>query len=396
MTRSDFQLEYPTDQAPAGIYVHVPFCLSRCNYCAFVSNPYDPDYAAGYPDLLIREMELFTETHGPGRHKQGSGVDTIYFGGGTPSLLEPAAIVKLIDACKRLFQVADAPEVTLEINPGTLKPADLGFLRDNGLNRVSLGMQSLNDVELSRMGRRHTASQAVQAFRELRSAGFESISVDLIVGFPGQTRESFRENLRRTLELQPDHLSAYLLEVKADSPLEGMIRSRAIDNPDDDLLADLYDDLCSLTAVAGLEHYEISNFALPGHESRHNLKYWQDAVFFGFGPGAHGMTGTHRYANEEDPARYEQALRDGRLPRAWFDPLAAFTRFRDALIMGLRLVRGVDLAVLGRRYRFDARAFVQATIGDLADAGLFVLTGDRLALTHQGRLLSNIVFSRWV
>lgn len=396
MAATEFQPALPADDAPAGIYIHVPLCVSRCDYCAFVSHPYDQAFAARFPDLIVREMELFTGSQYPGGDHGNLHADTIYFGGGTPSLLEPAAIARLIGACRRLFHIKEAPEITLEINPGTLSLTDLAFLRDHGVNRASLGMQSLNDAELKLMKRGHTAEDAVRAFREIRSAGFESVSVDLIVGLLGQKRGSFRTNLRRVLDLEPDHLSAYLLELKSGTRLEALIRSGDVSGPDDDLLADLYDDLCGMAASAGFEQYEISNFALPGHESRHNLKYWQDVVFYGFGPGAHAMTGAHRYANEDGLSSYEEALAHGRLPHAWVDALAPLTRFRDALIMGLRLVQGVDLALLGCRYEMDARSFVQATIGDLSDAGLFVLDGNRLALTHRGRLLSNIVFSRWV
>jgi oxygen-independent coproporphyrinogen-3 oxidase len=286
--------------------------------------------------------------------------------------------------------------VTLEINPGTLNPSTLEYLRDKGVNRASLGIQSLNDAELRLMKRRHTAEEALQAFQELRSAGFDNVSVDLIVGLPGQTRGSFRTSLERTLEIEPDHLSAYLLELKSGTELEAMIRSGAISDPDEDLLADMYDDLCGMAVAAGFEHYEISNFAQPGQASRHNLKYWQDQIFLGFGPGAHGMTGAHRYANEQDLSSYEEALSAGRLPVDTVDNLAPSTRFRDALIMGLRLVRGVDLTHMRNRYGVDAQEFVEATIGDLEPAGLFALRGDRVALTHRGRLLSNIVFSRWV
>jgi len=322
--------------------------------------------------------------------------DTIYFGGGTPSLLRPETISAIIQTCDRLYPLTEAPEITLEINPGSFRPNALEYLRNRGVNRVSLGIQSLNDADLQLMGRGHSAAQAVRSFREIRVSGFDNISVDLIAGYPNQTRDSFRQSLESVLQLEADHLSVYLLELKSGTVLETMIRSGRLAAVDEDLAADMYDDLCELTHSAGFDHYEISNFAMPGRRSRHNLKYWQDDIYIGLGPGAHGMTGTCRYANEHDPERYEKALAAGRLPEEVLDALKADIRFRDALIMGLRLVTGVDLIHLGQRYQVDAHAFVKDTIGDLESSGLFVLEPGRLALTHRGRLLSNIVFSRWV
>lgn len=322
--------------------------------------------------------------------------DSIYFGGGTPSLLAAESIHELLEACRHWFGISDHPEVTMEINPGTVDPSGLSEYRRIGVNRASLGIQSLVDAELAAMGRLHDSSGALSAYRELRQAGFDNISVDLIAGFPGQTLTSLRGSLRLTLGLKPEHLSVYLLEIKSGTKLAELITSGAVPPPDEDLAADMYDEICAMTAEAGYEHYEISNFSLPGRSSRHNMKYWNDHVFLGFGPGAHGMLGRHRYANLEGLDSYERALEDGLLPEKTVTEMTAEMRFKDALIMGLRLVKGIDLDVVGSRYRVDARAFVLRTIGDLQSAGLFEIVGHTLSLTRKGRLLSNIVFSRWV
>jgi oxygen-independent coproporphyrinogen-3 oxidase len=341
-----------------------------------------------YPELCRDELKLY------GAHELS--FDTLYFGGGTPSLLRPESISKLVSACTSFFRVVESPEITLEVNPATSTRPALRELRLAGVNRISLGIQSLNDDELLCMGRPHTASEAVSAFNDLRAAGFHNISVDLIAGFPGQSVESVASSLHRVLDLEPEHLSIYLVDIKSGTQLDALIREGALPAPDDDLAADLYDFIGEAATKAGYEHYEISNFARDGRFSRHNLKYWQDKIYLGLGAGAHGMTGRHRYANSEVLGDYQDTVREGRLPLASLSQLTPEVRFKDALIMGLRLVNGLDLSLLGERYGVDAVGFVRDTIGDLDQSGLFRFEGNTLLLTHRGRLLSNIIFSRWV
>ncbi|MBI4964809.1 MAG: radical SAM family heme chaperone HemW [Desulfomonile tiedjei] len=387
---------FPNDDGHIGIYVHVPFCLGRCNYCAFVTNPHDAVLEERYIRSVIKELGLWKDSFGADPRLSKLEADTIYFGGGTPSLLKPDLIAELIEACRSAFRISPDSEVTIEMNPATVTRAALSTLRRAGVNRVSLGIQSLDDAELEMMGRRHTSQEALKSYEDLRSAGFDNVSIDLIAGFPGQSRESVRATLSRVLRLRPEHLSVYLLEVKSATHLDAMIRAGKIPGPDEDLAADMYEDVREIAQGAGLEHYEISNFALAGYQSRHNMKYWQDQVFLGLGMGAHGMTGRDRYANVATLADYEAAVNAGNLPFESSAALPPEVRFKDALIMGLRLVKGMDLAVLGRRYGVDAVSFVMESIGDLSDAGLFVFNGAVLSLTDRGRLLSNTVFSRWV
>ncbi len=387
---------FPPDDSPAGLYIHVPFCRNRCCYCGFVTNPYHADCEKPYVDALVGEMKLRAGGGGPNLLPQDLLFDTLYFGGGTPSLLRPESVSELVHACTSLFRVVESPEITLEVNPGTATRPALREIRLAGVNRISLGIQSLNDDELLCMGRPHTALDAVAAFNDLRAAGFDNISVDLIAGFPGQSVDSVSGSLRRVFDLEPEHLSIYLVDIKSGSRLEVMIREGELPAPDDDLAADLYDFICEAATKAGYEHYEISNFARDGCLSRHNLKYWQDKIYLGVGTSAHGMTGRHRYANSESLEEYEDAVRKGRLPLASLTELTPEGRFKDALIMGLRLVKGIDLDLLGERYGIDAVTFVRDTVGDLDRSGLFRFEGNTLLLTHRGRLLSNIVFSRWV
>jgi oxygen-independent coproporphyrinogen III oxidase len=382
-----FHPVFPITEVPAGIYIHVPFCLGRCNYCGFVTNPHNEEQETRYVESLIHEM---------GIRSSDLPADTIYFGGGTPSLLRTSDIGRLIEACRGRFLLTEQAEITLEMNPGTVERQALAELRRVGVNRASLGVQSLDNHELVAMGRLHAAEHAVTAFEDLRSAGFDNVSVDLVAGYPGQTMGSVRKSLEGVIALSPEHVSVYLLELKAGTKLHTLTETGEVPMPDDDLAADLYEEICDILSATGYEHYEISNFARQGCQSRHNLKYWEDSIYVGLGAGAHGMTGRARYANLEDLDQYEAALNKRQLPIAVMTELTPESRFKDALIMGMRLVRGIDLRRLSDQYQADAKAFVMDTIEDLSESGLFVLDGESLTLTPRGRLLSNVVFARWL
>lgn len=387
---------FPADIEPAGLYLHVPFCTSRCNYCAFVTNLHDPDLESDYMRWILKEMEIWNRAASELGLIEHVEFDSIYVGGGTPSVLSAGLLSRLVDACFTCFAITERPEVTVEVNPATLAVSGMKDLTRAGVNRVSLGIQSLHDAELRIMGRRHTAHEALKAFDDLRSAGFDNISVDLMAGFPHQSRTLFRETVEKIMDLQPEHLSVYLLEVKEGTRLEALIRAEELPPVDDDLVADMYEDVRRLAQASGYVHYEISNYARNGWLCRHNLKYWTDAIYIGLGPGAHGMTGRHRYANCADITEYGSALEANVLPLESVSELTPMGRFKDALIMGARLVQGVDLKVLGERYGVNARDFVERTVGDLEPAGLFHLDSHRLILTSRGLLLSNVLFSRWL
>jgi oxygen-independent coproporphyrinogen-3 oxidase len=390
------QAVYPLDTSPAGLYVHVPFCRSKCTYCGFVSTVHDPEIEEIYVDAVIKEITLGQREPAWGMLHRDIAIDSVYFGGGTPSVLSLESLSRLLKGCLSSFRLAQPVEITMEINPATGSEEIFRAWRARGVNRVSLGVQSLDDRVLRHMGRSHTAEEALSAFRLLRSVGFENISVDIIVGFPGQSRNSLLRTTEKLIALQPDHLSVYLLEVKPGTPLEQRLQRGEKQAPEDDVTAEMYEDVCRLAEAAGYEQYEIANFARKGKYSRHNLKYWTDSLYVGVGPGACGMTGRQRYTNVPDIGDYCSALAGSRPPRETVEDLSAAVRFRDALIMGLRLVRGINLRELGTRYGVDAVGYVKETIWDLEAAGLFEINGDRLALTSRGRLLSNTIFCRWV
>jgi oxygen-independent coproporphyrinogen-3 oxidase len=381
-----------SDMSLAGVYIHIPFCRSRCSYCDFATGTYEGALADAYVRALAREISSFDAA------AAADEIDTIYFGGGTPSLLTPAQLARLLDAVKGRFRVAADAEVTLEMNPGTVTPDTLGELRRLGVNRASFGLQTFDDEQLGRLGRTHTADDARRTLRHLREAGFANISFDLIAGLPEQTLDDWSRNLEEALRLAPEHLSLYLLEIHEGTPLAEHIRRGMWRAPDPDLAAEMYRLLAARTAAAGYEHYEISNFARPRRESRHNLKYWTGAPVYGFGCSAHSFDGRRtRWSNERDARAYVALVEGGRgaiVERTELDERGAAA---ESLFLGLRLLgRGVDLAEHRARFRRDVRACYAADLRRFDEAGLVRFDGDVLRLTPAGALLSNEVFAAFV
>ena len=376
----------------AGIYIHVPFCRSRCSYCDFATGAFEAALAERYVEALAREVEAF-ELEG-----SCSEVDTIYFGGGTPSLLTPAQVSRVLEAVRRRFRVDARAEVTLEMNPGTVARPQLAALREAGVNRASFGAQTFDDRELRRLGRTHTADDARRTLEDLRANGFDDISFDLIAGLPRQTLRAWERNLEEALALGPEHLSLYLLEVHEGTPLAEQIRQGRYRTPDPDLAAEMYRLMVERTRAAGYEQYEISNFCLPGREARHNLKYWTGAPFYGFGCSAHSFDGRRRrWSNERDPRLYVGLVEEKGAAVVAREELDERGAGAEALFLGLRLLgRGVDLAAHRALYRRDVRADYAEDLARFDEAGLIELDGDVLRLTPAGALLSNEVFSAFV
>jgi oxygen-independent coproporphyrinogen-3 oxidase len=376
----------------AGIYIHIPFCHARCSYCDFATGAYEGALADRYVGALAREVDAFDIV---GEVEEA---DTIYFGGGTPSLLTPAQIARLLDAARRRFRFADDVEVTMEMNPGTVTPEILRGFRAAGVNRASFGAQTFDDRELRRLGRTHTAEETRRTLEDLRATGFDNISFDLIAGLPEQTLAAWERNLEEALRLRPQHLSLYLLEVHESTPLADQIRRGLRRAPDPDLAAEMYVLMAERTRLEGYEQYEISNFCLPGRESRHNLKYWTGAPFYGFGCSAHSFDGQRlRWSNERDTRAYVELVEEKGSAVVGRDTLDARAASAEALFLGLRLLgRGVDLATHRERFRRDVRAEYAADLARFNDAGLIELDGDVLRLTPHGALLSNEVFAAFI
>ena len=378
----------------AGVYIHIPFCRSRCSYCDFATGMYEGESAERYVRALTREITNWSEIESP------LAVDTIYFGGGTPSLLTPAQIEKILRAVLDRFAILDNPELTIELNPGdggtsaaARRQTLCGFHR-LGINRVSFGAQTFDDRELKQLGRTHLSRDIPSTFDRLRAAGFDNINFDLIAGLPGQTLSSWKRNLDLALELRPDHLSLYLLDVHEGTPLAEQIRSGMRPRPDDDLAGEMYQCMIDQVSSSGYEHYEISNFCLPGFQSRHNTKYWNGAPYYGFGCSAHSYDGARRrWANERDFAKYVQLIEEEHTPIVERTDLNEEDARSESIFLGLRLMRGLDLADYRARFGADLLDQYDVELARLSQAGLIEVDEKLLKLTTRGALLSNEVFA---
>lgn len=335
-----------------GIYIHVPFCARKCAYCDFYSVvPQGHRSADGFMRTLAREMELFAERW---PEAATAGADTVYFGGGTPSLLGARRLVGILSAVRKRFVLSPGAEITAEANPGTTSFRELLALRRGGFNRLSIGVQSFDPAVLSVLGRIHGAPEVSAAYRDARAAGFDSVGVDLIFGIPGQARRDWEADLRRAIDLSPDHLSAYALAPERGTPLFEAIRRGEAKMPADDEVAAMYQAARRLLGQAGYVQYEISNFCRPGFSCRHNMKYWRRQGYLGFGPSAHGLffpaaapLGLRTAAPPSLPD-YEGRIASGRLP--WtVKRCDARDAWKESLIAGLRLVEGVDVDDVSKR-----------------------------------------------
>jgi oxygen-independent coproporphyrinogen III oxidase len=376
----------------AGIYIHIPFCLTHCSYCDFAIWGYDSLLAERYVRATVKEIESFKA----GQDKVE--IDSIYFGGGTPSLLTLAQIEELLRAVHSRFRVVDNTETTLEINPGTLSPENARALRQINVNRASFGAQTFDDRHLRRLGRTHTADDARRTFADLRRAGFENISLDLIAGLPAQTLNEWSRNLDEAFRLCPDHLSFYLLEVHAGTPLERQINRGRLPSPDEDLAAQMYHLLIERAAGEGYAHYEISNFCLPNRASRHNTKYWMLAPVYGFGCAAHSFDGRFlRWSNERNALKYVEMIEAGRSPVVETTELDSNAAHAENIFLNLRLLeRGVDLSAHKSRFGRDVRTEYADELARLSEAGLIRFDDERMRLTSAGALMSNEVFAVFV
>src|SRR6266571_3039161 len=378
----------------AGIYIHIPFCRSRCSYCDFATGMYESELAARYVQAVATEITAGREVEQP------SDVDTIYFGGGTPSLLTPAQIEQILKAVRDRFKVLDGAEMTIELNPGdggisaVSKREKLLEFRRCGINRASFGAQTFDDRELKQLGRTHSSSDIYSTFNHLREAGFENINFDLIAGLPNQTMRGWKRNLDQALKLRPEHLSLYLLDVHEGTPLADQIKRGMRPKPDDDLAGEMYAMMIDQVTSAGYEHYEISNFCLPGFESRHNIKYWIGAAYYGFGNSAHSYDGgRRRWANARDQSEYAELIERGDSPIVERSDLTEADARSEAIFLGLRLMRGIDLQSHRAKFGKDLLEEYNGELDRLLAAGLIEIDDELLKLTTRGALLSNEVFA---
>ena len=395
--------------SPLGIYIHIPFCSAICNYCNFNRGLYDADLKTRYVQALRIEIA---------RSGRRAGADTIFFGGGTPSLLEPDEIASIIETVRDNVDLDQYSEITLETNPETVDGEKLERFRAAGVNRLSFGVQSFQDDELKRLGRIHSADRARAAVREARAAGFDNVSLDLMMWLPGQSVGHWLANVDALIAAQPDHASLYLLELYPNAPLkEDMARGGWSLAPDEDA-ADMYLQAMDRLETAGLRQYEISNVARPGCESRHNVKYWTDGEWLAFGCGAHATVGPERRKNVsgttdyidrvmrgDDPVAERRVLtgdlasNDAGVPimEQYVEmELSGDDRVAEALFTGLRLSAGIDLEHFAARYGVDVWARHGDELCPFLEAGWLVREGPMLRLTREGMLMANEVMAVFV
>lgn len=370
-----------------GLYIHVPFCKSKCRYCDFCSFPAPkPHRIEAYLDALCREIEAYGQKEHPyhtdAAHRM---VDTVYFGGGTPTLLSPSDLARVTEAIRRVFRIANDAEITAECNPAT---ADLDYfraLRAIGFNRLSIGAQSMQSGELKRLGRLHTADDVRKTMADAREAGFDNVSLDLMFGIPEQTEDSLADTLTAALSLSPDHLSVYGLQIE-----EGTYFARHQDElplPDEETERAMYMQTIDTLSAHGLYPYEISNFARLGRESRHNLRYWKRQDYIGLGLAAHSCMGDLRFANTEALDRYLEGN-----SRETEEHVSPHDILAERVMLGMRLTEGVDFSTLIREHGNEARRYRDA-LASYTTHGLVMKDGDRIAFTKEGAYVSNAILA---
>ncbi|HSH12825.1 MAG TPA: radical SAM family heme chaperone HemW [Desulfurivibrionaceae bacterium] len=377
---------------PAGIYVHIPFCRSKCGYCAFASYPlagHDPE---AYLAALSREIAYYREQ----AWCRGRVFDSLFLGGGTPTILGAAQLTGLLDNLRESFTVSPDAEISVESNPNTVDAKKLAALATAGVNRLSLGIQTFDDQTLRRIDRSHTAAEGERAVNLARQAGFTNLSLDLIYGLPGQSPAAWRETLARGVALAPQHLSVYQLSIEPGSRFAELAAAGKLTLPDEASETEMAEETVTFLTRAGFERYEISNYARTGFRCRHNLNYWRNRSWLGLGAGAVGALSGLRLRNSADPQLYQKYW--GRGQPAWLEAegLDRERSFRETVIMGLRLLEGLDLSELRERFGIELQRYYGATLEQLVAKGLLQLTDHRLRLTDRALPVANQVLAELV
>lgn len=367
-------------ELPLGIYIHIPFCASRCSYCDFCSLAAQEELMPKYQTALLAHIKESAP------RLSHYAVDTVYFGGGTPSIYDTGDLIKLLQCIKRNYKLRLGAEITLEANPDSIELSELKRLRRAGFNRISIGIQSANDAILKLIGRRHNFAQAEKAVKTARAAGFENISADLIFGLPGQTRGDWAETLNRTAALNLQHISCYALKIEPGTMLYNMQNRLQI--PDDDTQADMYLYAVDSLSGFGLKQYEISNFAMRGMESRHNLKYWQLGDYAGFGASAHSLIGNMRFAFTKDVRAYIRGITSSGEVVSEKEEINDFERVVEYIMLGLRTVHGICESEYYNIYHITFTPLARQ-LEEFAKNGWARKNGERWCFTPQGFLISN-------
>jgi len=370
---------------PKAAYVHIPFCVSKCHYCEFNSYPGLDFLFSDYVDALVMEIERVSS------HMEPAELDTVYFGGGTPTILPPADLSWILFTISDNIGIAPGAEVTTEANPGTVDQEKLSELRRAGFNRVSLGVQSFDDSFLARIGRAHSISQALDAYSAIRRAGFANVGIDLMFALPGQTVDIWECTLAAAVGLGPEHISLYELSIEEGTRFAELCAEGVLELPDEDEQIVMYELAIEKLTAGGYEHYEVSNFARPGFRSRHNQVYWRNDPYYGFGAGATGYVDGDRSRRIAAPSDYIRAISSGSDAIEFTEHLTGRAYLSETIIQGLRMLEGIDLNEFERRTGVDITKEFATQVNGLRDRGLIEIAGSRIRVTHTGLLLLNDV-----
>jgi len=382
----------PSSHHQAAIYLHIPFCKTKCLYCSFNSHAGREQEIAGYLQALnnhIRRMAGHPWC-------RGHSFFSLYIGGGTPTICDAALLGQVITNCLTAFSFCPEPEITVESNPNTLSSAKLQALLEAGVNRLSIGIQSFSPAQLKRLGRSHTVEDANLAFAMARDAGFSNINLDLMYGLPGQTADEWRQTLEQAASLAPEHFSLYELMVEEKTPLAALVAGGHYQLPTEDQVADMEAITTELLASRGYERYEISNYAKPGFTCQHNINYWQNRSWLALGAGAVGSLSGTKVTNVADPMAYTCRINSNQQPYSEIECLSRQALFRETVIMGLRMLKGISIPDLTKRFHLNPLAYYGETLQTLLDQGLVVLDKDSLRLSESALPVANQVLAQLV
>lgn len=366
---------------PESLYIHIPFCIRKCIYCDFLSVTYDESYAKEYIDALCKELVL--------KKDSAKALKTIYIGGGTPSVLPEESFKQLFRSIRDNFEFSSGIEITVEANPGTLNESKINTLLSVGINRMSIGVQSFNDTELKTLGRIHSSDNAVKSIEMIKRAGINNFSIDLMYGIPGQAMNSWKDTLSRAVGFSPKHISSYELTPEKGTPLYGMMDSKKIKIPDEELVLDMYNFAIDYLASGGYKHYEISNFALRGFRCIHNMNYWNRGEYIGAGAGAHSFINGVRSKNTGDIKKYMETVNNGIIPETESIRLTRTDDIKEFIFLGLRKTEGITITK-AKELGMD----IPHSCKELIDEGYLEMKENYLRLTRKGIVISNTLIVR--
>ena len=374
-----------------GLYLHFPYCISKCPYCDFNSYQLKEDnQISSYISALYQEITAYSQK------LKKSNIKTIYLGGGTPTILSGVKIYNRLEFCKDKFTIDKNAEITIEANPGTLDGEKINLLIESGVNRLSLGAQSFNNMFLKKLGRIHNTQEIIDSYYLAREAGFNNISIDIMFALPDQITEDIQDTLKKALSLKPDHFSLYNLTIKPGTEYYKEYKRGKLKLPDEDEEFDMYNWAINYLEENGFEHYEIANFALPHKRSKHNLIYWQNRPYLGIGAGAYSFIRGYRYMNYENPSRYIKEVMSGKLPVDNGEKLSLRKRMTETIILGLRTKDGISYKKFKKRFKVNINDIFHKQIKKLVNLGLLQRDDDRIKLTRKGIFLANTVFREFV